>query len=50
MIRFFVSTREGLTAEEPVALRLDFGDQEIMVRPDEVLVRGDGASALDRDR
>jgi hypothetical protein len=46
MIRFFVSTREGLTAEEPVALRLDFGDQEIMVRPDEVLVRGDGRRIL----
>lgn len=46
MIRFFVKTREGLTAEKPVALRLDFGDQEIMVRPDEVLVRSDGRRIL----
>jgi superfamily I DNA/RNA helicase len=48
MILFFIGTREGLAAEEPVALRLDFGDQEITVRPDDVLVRGDGRRILRR--
>src|SRR5262252_2352384 len=46
MIRFFISTRDGLTAETPVVLRLGFGDQEIIVRPDDVLVRGDGRRIL----
>lgn len=50
MIRFFLSTREGLTVEPPVALRLAFGDQEIIVRPDDVLVRGDGRRILRRVR
>jgi hypothetical protein len=50
MIRFFLSTREGLTAETPVALRLVFGDQEIIVRPDDVLVRGDGRRVVRRVR
>jgi hypothetical protein len=50
MIRFFLSTREGLSAEAPVALRLAFGDQDIIVRPDDVLVRGDGRRILRRVR
>jgi superfamily I DNA/RNA helicase len=50
MIRFFINTREGLIAEAPVALRLDFADQEIIVRPDDVLVRGDGRRILRRVR
>jgi PD-(D/E)XK nuclease superfamily len=50
MIRFFISTRDGLTAETPVVLRLGFGDQEIIVRPDDVLVRGDGRRILRRVR
>jgi hypothetical protein len=50
MIRFFLSTRQGLRAEAPVALRLAFADQEIIVRPDDVLVRGDGRRILRRVR
>ena len=50
MIRFYLSLREGLTAEVPVALRLAFGDQEIIVRPDDVLVSGDGRRILRRVR
>jgi hypothetical protein len=50
MIRFFLSTRQGLRAEAPVALRLAFADQEIIVRPDDVVVRGDGRRILRRVR
>jgi hypothetical protein len=50
MIRFYLSLRVGLTPEAPVALRLAFGDQEIIVRPDDVLVRGDGRRILRRVR
>jgi hypothetical protein len=50
MIRFYLSLREGLTAEVPVALRLAFEDQEIIARPDDVLVSGDGRRILRRVR
>lgn len=42
MLRYFVSIRTGHAPEEPVALSLRFGDEQIIVRPDDVLVRADG--------
>jgi hypothetical protein len=50
MIRYFLSTRTGLTAEAPIALRLAFGEEEIIVQPDDVLVRPDGGRILRRVR
>lgn len=48
MVRYFLSIREGQAPEEPVALSLAFGDEQIIVRPDDVLVRADGTRALRR--
>ena len=42
MLRYFVSTREKLKPEAPTALKLTFGDEQIVVLPDDVLVRPDG--------
>ena len=48
MLRYFVSIREGHTPEAPTALRLTFGEEEIIIRPDDVLVRSDGSRTLRR--
>lgn len=50
MLRFFLANRAGAVVEAPVALCLKFGDEEIIVRPDEVLVRPDGSRAVRRIR
>ena len=50
MLRFFLSNRAGAVVEPPVALSLNFGGEEITVRPDEVLVRPDGVRAVRRIR
>jgi hypothetical protein len=50
MLRYFLSSREGSTTEAPAALSLRFGDEEIVVRPDDVLVRPDGARTVRRIR
>jgi superfamily I DNA/RNA helicase len=50
MIRFFAGTREGLTPELPTALRLAFGDHDIIVRPDDVLLEPSGRRVLRRVR
>jgi len=50
MLRFFMSSRAQAVAEAPVALSLDFGGEEIIVRPDEVLVRPGGVRAVRRIR
>lgn len=42
MLRYFISGREGHTPEPPVALRLTVGGDEIVIHPDDVLVRTDG--------
>jgi len=42
MVRYFASTRDGHTIETAVALSLKFGNEEILVHPDEVLIRPDG--------
>jgi hypothetical protein len=48
MVRYFVSTREGHTPEAPTALSLTFGEEQIIVRPDDVLLRPDGGRTLRR--
>lgn len=48
MIRFFVTKRAGYTPETPTTLRLSFGDEEITVRPDDILVSPDGHRTLRR--
>ena len=50
MLRFFQSARAAATTETPVALSLDFGGEEIVVTPDEILVRPDGVRAVRRIR
>jgi hypothetical protein len=50
MIRFFAGTRQGLTPEPPTALRLAFGDHDIIVRPDDVLLEPCGRRVLRRVR
>ncbi len=50
MLRFFLANRAAAVAEAPVALSLNFGEEEIIVRPDEVLVRADGVRAVRRIR
>lgn len=50
MVRFFVAIRAGHTPETPAALSLTFGDERIIVRPDDVLVRPDGGRTLRRVR
>lgn len=42
MLRFFVSDRAGAVAEPRAALGLTIGGEQIVVSPDEVLVRSDG--------
>ena len=48
MVSYFISTREGYTPEESTALYLKLGDEQIIVRPDDVLVRQDGGRTLRR--
>ena len=48
MIRYFLTAREGHTPETPAALSLTFGTEEIIVRPDDVLVRPDGSRTVRR--
>jgi hypothetical protein len=50
MIRFFAGTRAGLSPEPPTALRLGFGDQDIIVRADDVLLEPSGRRVLRRVR
>ena len=48
MLGFFVRSRAGHTPEAPSALSLMFGEELIVVRPDDVLVSGDGRRTLRR--
>lgn len=50
MLRYFVSTREKLKPEAPTALRLTFGDEQVFVLPDDVLVGSDGSRIFRRIR
>ena len=50
LLRFFVSSRDGHRAEAPIAISVRFGDEEIVVRPDDVLVDRAGRRRLRRVR
>ncbi|RWD31649.1 MAG: ImmA/IrrE family metallo-endopeptidase [Mesorhizobium sp.] len=50
MLRFFLANRAGAVTEAPLALSLEVGDEEIVVRPDEVLLRPDGVRSVRRIR
>lgn len=50
MVRFFGNIRKGLTPEPPAALRLAFGEHDIIVRPDDVLLEPSGRRVLRRLR
>ena len=50
MLRFFVASRDGYQTDSPVAISLEFGEERVEVRPDDVLVRPDGGRILRRIR
>ena len=50
LLRFLVSSRIGHKPQAPVAITVRFGDEEIVVRPDDVLVDSGGRRKLRRVR
>ena len=48
MVQYFLRSRAGHKPETPTALSLTFGEEVITVRPDDVLIRGDGRRTLRR--
>jgi len=50
MLRYFVTTREKHKVEAPAALSLKFGEEQIIVLPDDVVVRSDGSRVFRRIR
>ena len=50
MLRFFVASRDGYQTDAPVAISLEFDEERVEVRPDDVLVRPDGGHILRRIR
>jgi superfamily I DNA/RNA helicase len=48
MIRYFAASREGLTPEKPTALRVAYGEEEVIVTPDDVLLSPDGSRTFRR--
>ncbi len=50
MLRYFHASRDGWTLEPPKALKLSVGGGEIIVQPDDVLVRPDGRRTIRRVR
>lgn len=50
MLRYFHASRDGWTPEPPMALKLSVGGGEIIVQPDDVLVRPDGRRTMRRVR
>lgn len=50
LIKFFVANRAEYTPEAPTTLRYTLGDEEITVRPDDVLISLDGKKTLRRIR
>ena len=46
MIEFFASIRKGLQPRAPQALHVSYGEEEIVVTPDDVLVTSDGQITL----
>jgi superfamily I DNA/RNA helicase len=50
MLRFFIAIRKDQRPEAPTALSLTFGQEQIIVLPDDVLVQGDGKRIYRRVR
>lgn len=50
LVRFFVASRAGYISEAPTTLSFTIGNEEIAVRPDDVLIRPDGKRTLRRIR
>ncbi|MBO7832533.1 ATP-dependent helicase [Burkholderia pseudomallei] len=48
MILYFAQGRENCTPEKPTALRVAYGEEEILVTPDDVLITLDGTKILRR--
>ena len=48
MIRYFVAERVRYIPESPITLNLTLGDEEITIRPDDVLIDSDGGRTLRR--
>jgi superfamily I DNA/RNA helicase len=48
MVRYFASSRKGMVSETPKSIVLSLGGEQIVVRPDDVLVRPDGGKTLRR--
>lgn len=48
MVNFFASIREGFQVEKPVGLKLTFGNEEIIVWPDDILVDAHGKRTVRR--
>lgn len=48
MLRYFLNSRAGAVPEQTTALSLIIGGEQIIVRPDEILLRPDGVRAVRR--
>lgn len=46
MISFFLSTRGDHTPETPTAVKVQLGDEELVIEPDDILLRADGSRAV----
>lgn len=50
MVRFFIDCRDGHQPQAKTALSLKFGEDEVLVTPDEILIAPDGGVVLRRCR
>jgi superfamily I DNA/RNA helicase len=48
MIQYFAVSRSGFTPQKPIALRVGFGSEELIVTPDDVLLAADGSVRVRR--
>jgi superfamily I DNA/RNA helicase/Zn-dependent peptidase ImmA (M78 family) len=48
MLRYFASSRKGRTSEKPTALSIEFGNERIIVLPDDVLIDSSGKRTFRR--
>lgn len=48
MIRYFSASRSGCIPQKPIALRVQFGPEELIVTPDDVLLAADGSLRVRR--
>uniref|UniRef100_UPI00402BDF8D UvrD-helicase domain-containing protein n=1 Tax=Methylomonas sp. SPW-1 TaxID=3438877 RepID=UPI00402BDF8D len=48
MIQYFAASRSGFAPQKPIALRVEFGPEELVVTPDDVLLAADGSVRVRR--